>query len=130
MPKRTSAAAVLAIIETDLTEDQVQPFLETASIEVDEQLSTVSPAISPTLLELIERWLTCHVIAIFDPRVNKEAADGVSFTYEGMTGEGLRGSRYGQQVMRLDPTGKLGQAGRKDRIPWNTRVGNERDVEG
>lgn len=130
MPKRTSAAAVLAIIETDLTETQVQPFIETAAIEIDGELLSFLPAIPDDRLELIERWLTCHLIAIFDPRVMKESADGLSFTYEGKTGEGLSGSKYGQQVRRLDPSGRLSGADKKNRIPWNTRVGNERDVEG
>lgn len=130
MSKRTSAAAVLAIIETDLTEGQVQPFIETAAIEIDNELLSVVPAFTAATLELIERWLTCHLIAIFDPRVNKESADGLSFAYEGATGEGLSGSKYGQQVRRLDTSGRLSSADKKDRIAWSARVGNERDVEG
>lgn len=130
MPKRTSAAAVLAIIRTKLTETQVQPFIETASIEIDGLLLSVVPAFSATSLELIERWLTCHLIAIFDPRTMKESADGTSFTYEGSTGEGLSGSKYGQQVKRLDTSGRLSGADNPNRMAWATRVGNERDVEG
>lgn len=130
MPKRTSATAVLAIIETDLTEDQVQPFIETANIEINGALLSYVPAFTAAELEMIERWLAAHIIAIFDPRANKESADGLSFTYEGSTGEGLSGSKYGQQVKRLDRSGRLSSADNPNRIAWAARVGNERDVEG
>lgn len=130
MPQRTTAPAVSAVIETKLTGDEVLPFIHTASLMVDEHLSTVTPAITPALLTEIETYLAAHFITLHEPRAQKEEADGVRFEYEGTTGEGLDSSRYGQQAQILDPTGTLSQLNKKGRIGWISRVGNERDVEG
>ncbi len=129
MALRTDAPEVCAIIDTDLTGDTVLPFITTASVLVDEHLTSETPALSDDLLKQIEMYLAAHFITLWDPRALKEEAGDTKFTYEGKTGEGLDSSRYGQMAQTLDPTGKLSGLNDPDRISFVARVGNERDVE-
>lgn len=130
MAHRTNTQAVCDVIETALTGDQVKPFIQTANLLVDEHLGSVTPAITAALLKEIETYLAAHFLTLWDPRVSKEQADDVSFTYEGKTGEGLSSSRYGQMAITLDPTGKLRGLDNPKRVAYRHRIGNERDVEG
>lgn len=128
MPIRTSPDEVKAVIDTDLSVPEVDPFITTASLLVDEHLTDL---LSDALLTQIETYLAAHLITLWEPRAKSESADGVAFSYEGAaTGEGLRSSRYGQLVLMLDSTGTLANLDRKKKMPWLVRVGNERDVEG
>lgn len=128
MALRASVPEVCAIIETDLTGTAVLPFLKTANALVEEHL-ILSPAISDELLTQIEMYLAAHFITLWDPRTSKESADGVSFTYEGKTGEGLDSSRYGQMAKTLDPSGVLATIDKPERMAWLARAANETDVE-
>ncbi len=129
MALRTSAPEVCAIIDTDLTADQVLPFITPASALVDEHLLSVTPPISDNLLGQIETYLAAHFLTLFDPRSTKEEADGVRFTYEGKTDMALDASQYGQMAQILDPSGRLKQLSKDDRVGWQVSVANERDVE-
>jgi len=60
-----------------------------------------------TRLELIERWLSAHFIAIRDPRVASEGAEGLSQSFMYKVGLGLQQTTYGQQAMLLDTKGGL-----------------------
>ena len=130
MALRTSAPEVCAIIETDLTGDAVLVFIQPANALVDEHLASATPTISDVLLGQIETYLAAHFITLFDPRVSKESADGVSFTYEGKTDMALDASKYGQMAQVLDPTGILKQLSKVNRVGWRVSVASERDVEG
>ena len=129
MALRTTALEVCAIIETDLTEDEILPFILPASALVDEHLADFTPVINDDLLLQIETYLAAHFLSLFDPRASKEAADGVSFTYEGKTDMALDASKYGQMAQVLDPSGKLKQLSKDTRAGWRASVANERDVE-
>ena len=128
MPLRATGAEVREIIETDLDDDQVLPFLDTSNVLVDEHL-IVTPAISAPLLKKIEIYLAAHFITLWDPRSQKEEAGDTRFTYEGKTAMGLDSSKYGQMAQTLDPTGKLSQLDNDDRQNFIFRIGNETDVE-
>lgn len=129
MPLRSSAPEIRAIIETDLTDDQVLPFLKTASLLVDENLVVV-PAIGSPLLKEIETYLAAHLVTLWDPRALKAEADGTKFMYEGTaTGQGLSSSRYGQMALTLDPTGILSTLNKTERLAWLARAVNETAVE-
>lgn len=121
---RTNAAAVCNVIDTSLTDTQVNAFISTANVMVTEYLS--GGDLSAALLTEIETYLAAHFITLRDRRVKNESADGVSFTYEGDIGQGLDASTYGQMAQSLDSTGALAALGDDDRIQWFARVGSER----
>lgn len=121
---RTDSGRVCAIVDTDLTEPQVLAFITTANLFVTQYLGT-SDLIADVLTE-IETYVAAHYITLRDPRTAKEKADGVEFQFEGKTGMGLDGSRYGQVAQELDSTGILQQISKEDGVAWLARAGSER----
>jgi hypothetical protein len=121
---RTTSVAVCKVVDTSLGDDVIAAFINTANVMVTEYLD--GKDLSAALLTEIETYLAAHFVTLRDRRVSKEQADGVSFTYESMIGEGLDSSVYGQTAQALDPTGALAALGDDDRIEWFHRAGSER----
>jgi len=66
------------------------------------------------VLEEVERWLTAHMIASTTWRTSKsEKVGDVSIEYTGVFKENLSSTPYGQMVLTLDFTGKMGNLGKK-----------------
>lgn len=105
MATRATEAMVKEIINTDLTDEQVTPFLAAANTMVTDLL--LGENYSTATLQEIERWLAAHFVAVRDPQVTQEKTDDAQATYEGKTGMGLNSTRYGQQAMLLDHHGIL-----------------------
>ena len=105
MTVRVSEDEVREIIEVD-PELCLSPFITVASLMVDAYLEP--EGLTAALLKEIERWLAAHFVAVRDPREVSKTIDTASATFEEMKmGEGLKGTRYGQQALMLDTTGKL-----------------------
>lgn len=51
--------------------------------------------------------LACHVLTVVDPTVDEETVADTTFSYESVTGPGLRETRYGRRALVLDHTGAL-----------------------
>lgn len=121
MGLRVSEDDVLDILgTTTLEKKDIRPHLQAANLVVTEHLA--SEGLSANVLAEIERWLAAHFAVVEDPRVEEESAGGQRFRYEGKTGTGLDGTRYGQRVKMLDPTGNLASAA-EDRKPFRYRAG-------
>lgn len=103
---RTDSDKVKGIIETEVSD--LSPFIDAANLTINEQIPTDD--VSDELLTQIETWLAAHYLTAHDPRTKKEQIGPVRVTYEGQSGEGLKGSRYGRRAIDLDPTGELGGA--------------------
>tara|TARA_R110000851_G_scaffold9428_1_gene35055 strand:- start:347 stop:742 length:396 start_codon:yes stop_codon:yes gene_type:complete len=126
MAIRTSAPQVCGIIDTILTEQEIQPFIRTASLLVDEHLADYLPVITTDLLAEIETYLAAHFVTLWDPRTSEETAGNTSFKYEGSAnGPGLESSKYGQMAKLLDPSGRLSQLSNPNRISFLGRAANE-----
>lgn len=105
MAARATEAMVKKIIDTDLTDEQVTPFLAAANTMVTDLL--LDENYSATTLQEIERWLAAHFVAVRDPQVTTEWIGDAKAQYEGKTGMGLSSTRYGQQVTVLEHHGIL-----------------------
>lgn len=114
---RAKPQNILDIMDTDLDNDQISAAINTAHELIDSQLTNKN--IPTGLLTQIEVWLSAHFAAMNDPRVRSENVAGVSSTYEGTSGMGLQGSRYGQQAIALDYTGTLKNLGNLKRATFN-----------
>ncbi len=125
MPTRTDSAAVCAVLETSLDDDQIDPFIQTANIMVTEYLAGSDCALSDAILKEIETYLAAHFVTLRDRIVQREAADGVSFDYQGATDMGLDSSQYGQTAQILDSCGKLTQLSDADRVSFLAKAGSE-----
>lgn len=110
MADRVTQAEVLAIIDTDTAD--ISAFITAANLLVTAKLADED--LGDDLLKEIERWLSAHFVCALDPRSKAEKIGDASVTYENAsTGEGLKSTRYGQQVLLLDTSGTLAQLGKK-----------------
>lgn len=110
---RVTASEVKSIIETTLTDGEVDAYISSANVMVTQNLGS-STVLSSDELKEIERWLTAHMIAITRERVIKKAAAGpASVEYAGVFGKDLDSTQYGQTVKLLDRTGTLAGLGMK-----------------
>lgn len=102
MAIRTTEEAVLALIDT---EETLTPFIETASLLVDDNCTDSD--YSDAKLELIERWLAAHFCAIKDTRAASEKAGSVGQSFQHKVDLNLAVTMYGQQAMLIDNAGNL-----------------------
>jgi len=108
---RVTAEEVKAIIDTSLTDAQVEAYIDIASEIVT---NNVTCGLSDEVLTEIERWLTAHLIAMTRSRTTKSEKVGeASVTYAGVFGTGLNATPYGQTVQMLDTCGALANLGKK-----------------
>ena len=103
---RTSVTEVKKIIETDMSDTDIQSYIDSANALVD---STIVSKLGDVLLEQIEKWLTAHLMASTREQMVKTGKGGpASATFYGYgEGKGLEHTPYGQQVVSLDFTGTL-----------------------
>ena len=102
---RVTDAEVKAIIDTSRS---VDPFITTATLLVNEELAA-STTLSSSRLQQIELYLAAHFVAVTEERGALTASEkgDASEDYGIQVGSGLNGTRYGQQAIALDTTGKL-----------------------
>lgn len=71
--------------------------------------------IGSDLLKEIEKWFTAHMIASTTHRsTKKEKLGDASVEYTGQFRENLSSTPYGQMVIQLDSTGKMGSVGKRN----------------
>jgi len=102
---RITDIEVRNIIETSITEGQMQRYIDSAAA-----LSTLldDKGINSTILKEIECWLTAHLIASTRDRQAREEGAGTAYVkYSGLTYTGLKGTTYGQHALMLDYSGTL-----------------------
>jgi hypothetical protein len=108
---RTTEAEVLEIMDNELTESQVTPFLTAANLLITEAFSGAST--STDLLAEIEKWFTAHMLAVTIARTaSAEELGEAKVKYTGYWGKGLESTSYGQMVMTLDTEGITGSLGK------------------
>ncbi len=103
---RTTALLVGGIIDITPGVD-ITPFMDTANSIVNQWCLDSRFGYSNDQLELIERWLSAHFYAVYDPRSQSERAGDVGVTYQGKTGMILESTSFGQQAMMVDYMGAL-----------------------
>ncbi len=107
---RVTAVQVMEIIDTELTEAQVNAMINSAHRIMG---ATITEITDTDLLTTIELWLSAHFVAIYDQRAASETIADYSVTFQGKTAMGLQATTYGQQAMSLDYSGALASLGLK-----------------
>lgn len=117
----TSEAAVRQVIKTKLTSEQVQQFIDDSAVWVSEELNPAE--VSPSRLEIIERYLACALIRTRELGLKSATFKDVTETYQ----TDLYITDYLRRAASFDPTGKVrmhfladGDGTRRSRF----RVGN------
>lgn len=103
---RTTADEVLEILDTDLTEHELTPFIAAANMMVTQWCGDLDDDDAV----IVETWLAAHFAAQRDKRTGSEGAGGVSESYTIAIEVGLGNTTYGQMAMRLDYSGGLANA--------------------
>lgn len=127
---RTNVTDVKNIYDTDLTDPQLQSFIDDASLIVDNVLR--GQGLSTATLTAIEKYLSAHLASVRDPLALRENIGDAGATFEararsvGVGTRGLELTFYGQQAVAMDTTGRLKNAGKrrafvKARGPWGDK---------
>jgi hypothetical protein len=113
MANRTTAPRVKQILETELTDENIEAYISIASSMVDD-VAAVGGVSADRLTEM-ERWLTAHLIAVTKERrpVEEEIGNDTAVKFANVFGPGLQSTEYGQMTSQLDPTGTLAAYGKK-----------------
>lgn len=91
---------------TELSDPDVETFIEKAESMYDAKRSG-EQVDSATYDDVVE-YLAAHLIASGPERQLSSAGEGGgNVSFEGSTGEGLRGTTHGQNAIEADPTGQL-----------------------
>lgn len=115
MTTRVTESEVKEIMDTDLTVEQITPYLISANSFVTGVFASVT--IDDSVLKEIERWLAAHMVSLTKERVSQEeGAGGAYIKWAGKFGEKLSATQYGQMVMSLDYTNTLSnlEGGKKE----------------
>lgn len=112
---RVTIDDVLDIMDSDIviSSSQGTAMITAASLIIDKVFENDVDATEEHLTEL-ERWLTAHMIASTLSRMaEKEKVGQAEITYMGKWGEMLKSTPYGQVLLTLDTSGKLGKVGKR-----------------
>ena len=114
MAVRVIATEVKAIMDGITTDDSVvDAYIVTANALVNKVLGSQT-SVGTVLMKEIERWFAAHMLACTLWRTAKREKVGeVSIEYTGTYGVHLTSTPYGQMVLQLDPTGLMGNIGKK-----------------
>ena len=111
---RTTAAKVKAIMDNCTVDDDVVDVFIISANAVVTKVFDGDTDIGSTMKEEIERWFTAHMLASTLCRMGiNEKLGEASIKYTGVFKEKLSSTPYGQTVMQLDFTGKMGNVGKK-----------------
>lgn len=106
-----TSADVRAIVDTELTDAQINGVIADASLIAEKCLAGYSDDRQTAIL----KWLTAHLLASTDSggvRTSEKLGDAQESFARATMGDSLKGTTYGQQVMLLDTTGCLSRLGR------------------
>ena len=113
MAVRVTATEVKEIMDSCTTSDTIVDTFITAASALIDQIFSGDTEIGDTLLKELERWLTAHLIASTIHRTaSKEKIGEAELTYTGQWGKKLELTPYGQMILLLDTTGKMGNVGK------------------
>ena len=114
---RTTPLSVKLISDTNLTDDQLAAFIDSADVMIGRLL--VGHGYTETELSEICTWLAAHLIAAREKPIKSQSVGGASESYDTSIGLGLDGTFYGQQVKLLETEGILaGRERRRASVSW------------
>lgn len=104
-----------------LDNDDISGFISDAEGYV---IGQVGESVPDSTSETLVKWVAAHLSSMKQKRIESEEFTDSAMNYEGRTGMKLKFTRYGQQAIVLDPTGKLGTVRR-----YTTSTHSEPDYE-
>ena len=104
---RVTPADVRAVIETDLADTEIQPYIDDAALEIDERVSVDAVDYSDARLKKLEKYLSAHLVRFLRERQEgkqtvSQGSAQLTTDYTGAFGEGLLATSAGQVVLDTD----------------------------
>ena len=117
VPARVTVTEVRDIIETALTANQINSFINMAYAVTRPLAGNLGACGGSDTLEQIMLLLAAHFVTLRDRMLKSESIGGEwSASFMGQDGTGLNASLYGQQALALDCSGMLAKAGMKQAV--------------
>lgn len=108
------ATALKEIIDTDLTDAQLNNFLNAAYYAALPLSGNLGECGGSEMHCILIKFLAAHFLTVYEGQAKSESVGGEwSITYRGSDGLGLESSLYGQAALSLDCSGKLAKLGMK-----------------
>jgi len=108
---------IMADIPASITDEQILCFITAAHVVIQNEIIADDDCnVDDCTLKTIEQWLAAHFVATIQPDLIMERYGDGQDNAAGLWGLGFDGSRYGQQVMRIDPCGKLSEINGKAKM--------------
>jgi hypothetical protein len=105
MAVRVTAAEVRLILETELSNAEIEAFIADASLWVDQNLVGACTAVTDDILKAVEKYLAAHMITARDALLRASKLQDVSETYQ--RDEAV--SEYLRIAISLDPCGVVSE---------------------
>ena len=96
---RAAPSDVKIVVDTDLSDSDVQAFLDDASLIVDEFASALDG--DGARSKAVEKYFAAELLASRDPRAESASAGGTRVDYQRKDGEGFFQSDHGEKADRL-----------------------------
>ena len=106
---RVTAANVQEVIETALTEAEINACINTAHLLIGAKTRMLTE-LGSDLLAQIELWLSAHFVSVREPRIAQETIDDNTIRYEQSKAGSIADTTYGQVALALDTTLSLAGA--------------------
>ena len=113
-------------IDVDTPEAETTSFIESAHVLLCSVLDGYG--VPTSLMTQIEKYLAAHFAAIAYPVVKREGLGPMSRSYESKVNLRLDNTKYGQQALALDPTGKLSETPKKAMVGYSVGSGIDTSV--
>ena len=109
---RVTSAEVQYIIDTDIDNDSMDFWINTANTIISEAIDG-STLVSTAQAKKMEQLLVAHFIAsIYERQADSRSIGPLSESFAKL-GKHLESTNYGKALLLLDPTGKLATRGKK-----------------
>ena len=109
---KATPTQVRSIIDTSLQDAEIQEYVDSADVFLPAVFASVE--LSTAVQLEMSKWCSAHFIAMTkDRQAESEKSGSASIKYTGKTDMGFEATTYGQMLLRLDQTGLLQKAQRK-----------------
>lgn len=108
MPEEVTPEDVRTIAEFEMLDNSaIESFIDDAEWFINKRVSDVEERTTKKLV----KWTAAHLSSMKQQRLQSEGFSDADLEYEGEQGMNLNYTRYGQQVVMMDPTNSLGTGG-------------------
>ena len=119
MPTLPTASDVIALTGTDMPDAVVESIIDDAALFAEGCIASYSAERQTAII----KWIAAHMVQSTSGggSLQSQKLGDASETYarSSLSGDGLKGTHYGQQAIGLDPSGCLA---RKGRAPASVQV--------